>query len=42
MENNFDWQGKRKDQVESSYKIIWRSTIIFAVSIIIGWIISLF
>ena len=41
-ENNFDWQGKRKDQVESSYKIIWYSTIIFVASVIVGLITSLF
>jgi len=42
MDHNFDWQGKRRDQVESSYKIIWYSTFIYAAAALVAWVISLF
>lgn len=39
MENNFDWQGKRKDQVEYSLKTFGASMAL-TIGVLIIWLIS--
>lgn len=38
--NNNDWQGKRKDQIESSYKIAFYAIVGMAIIILISYFID--